>query len=202
MKEEIAKELLKIGAVFLRPNDMFTWASGIKSPIYCDNRIILSHPETRDLVKHSLVRLILEKFPQVNLIAGVATAGIPHAALVADIMGLPMIYIRAKAKDHGRAQLIEGQLTPGSKVVIIEDLISTGSSSLSAIQALTDQPVEILGLAAIFSYNLPEAENNFKQAGITYHTLSNYNALIEASWEEGSVTQEDLVILKNWRDSF
>lgn len=200
----VAKKLLEIKAVFLQPNDMFTWASGIKSPIYCDNRVTLSYPKIRMLIKESFVKLIKEKFPETNCIAGVATAGIPHAALIADAMKLPMIYIRSSSKDHGRTNQIEGKIPDNAKITVIEDLISTGGSSLKAIDALKDTDADVQGLAAIFTYNLPKAKANldnyeFKGSkGMDYYTLSNYETLIQAALEGKYVSEEELTILKNW----
>ncbi len=198
-QEDIANKLLDIGAVFLRPNDMFTWASGIKSPIYCDNRMTLSYPEVRNLIKNTFVELIKKEYPQVQAIAGVATAGIPHASLIADDMNLPMIYVRADAKSHGRENQIEGKLAARTKVVVVEDLISTGGSSLKAVTALQEASLDVLGLVAIFTYNLSKAKNNFKEAGITYHTLSNYETLIEVALKRGDVQQQDIELLKKWQ---
>lgn len=201
----IAQKLLEIKALFLSPNDMFTWASGIKSPIYCDNRITLSYPETRRLIKKSFVELIKEKFPETSLIAGVATAGIPHAALIADEMNLPMIYVRSSAKDHGRTNQIEGKIPENSKIVVVEDLISTGSSSIEVIKALknsiTENHSSIQGLVAIFSYEFQKAQDNFARENLEFHTLSNYSTLIETALELGKITQEDVAILKSWREN-
>ena len=199
MEKDIAKYLLETKAVFLNPKDPFTWASGIKSPIYCDNRILLSFPEIRSKVIDAFVTLIKEKFPQADCIAGVATAGIAHAALIAEKMNLPMIYIRSSAKDHGRSKQIEGKLKPGSKLVVIEDLISTASSSLKAISALDDEDVEVLGLAAISTYGLAKAQDNLEKAKITAFTLSNYEALIEVALQENFIEEADMQTLKTWK---
>lgn len=195
----IAQKLLEIEALFLKPNDMFTWASGIKSPIYCDNRITLSYPEVRDLIKKSFVELIKEKFPEANLIAGVATAGIPHAALIADEMNLPMIYVRAGAKDHGRTNQIEGKVAANSKIVVVEDLISTGGSSLEAVKALREAGYEILGMVAIFTYGFNKAKESFAKENVEFHTLSNYDTLISTARELNKITEEDLQTLTEWR---
>ncbi len=195
----IAQKLLEIEALFLKPNDMFTWASGIKSPIYCDNRITLSYPEVRDLIKKSFVELIKEKFPEANLIAGVATAGIPHAALIADEMDLPMIYVRASSKDHGRANQIEGKVPENSKIVVVEDLISTGGSSLEAVKALRESGYEILGMVAIFTYGFNKAKESFAKENVEFHTLSNYDTLISTARELNKITEADLEILTEWR---
>ena len=154
VSKDIAKALLDSKAVFLRPNDLFTWASGIKSPIYCDNRLTLSYPKIRDLVKKSFVEMIMSKFPAAEYIAGVATAGIPQATLIADEMNLPLVYVRSGAKDHGRTNQIEGHIEPGAKVVVIEDLISTGGSAINAMHTLQDAGADVLGLLAIFDYQL------------------------------------------------
>lgn len=198
-EKEIAKYLLETKAVFLNPKDPFTWASGIKSPIYCDNRILLSFAEVRSKVIDAFVEMIKANYPEVDCIAGVATAGIAHAALIADRMKLPMIYIRGAAKDHGRSKQIEGKLSPGSKIVVIEDLISTASSSLKAMEALKDEDVEVLGLAAIFTYGLDKAVKNLAAAKVKACTLSNYEALVEVALEENFVEKEDLDSLKAWK---
>ncbi len=198
-EESIANKLLDIGAVFLRPNDMFTWASGIKSPIYCDNRLTLSYPEVRNLIRDSFVELIKKEYPQVQAIAGVATAGIPHASLIANELNLPMIYVRADAKSHGRENQIEGKLAAGTKVLVIEDLISTGGSSLKAVTTLKEASLDVLGLVAIFTYNLQKAKNNFKEANVLYHTLSNYETLIEVALKRGDIQTNDLAMLKEWQ---
>lgn len=198
-EKEIAKYLLETKAVFLNPKDPFTWASGIKSPIYCDNRILLSHASIRSKVIDAFVELIKATYPQVDCIAGVATAGIPHAALIADRLNLPMIYIRSTAKDHGRSKQIEGKLVPGSKVVVIEDLISTGSSSIKAVSALDNEDCEILGLAAIFTYGLGKAVKNLEAAKLKAVTLSNYEALIEVALENNYIEEADMKTLKAWK---
>lgn len=199
VSKQIAQALLDTKAVFLQPSDMFTWASGIKSPIYCDNRITLSSPEARTLIKNSFVELIKAQYPEAEAIAGVATAGIPQAALVADAMNLPMLYVRSSAKEHGRTNLIEGKLNPGAKVVVIEDLISTGGSSLKAVTSLKEAGAEVLGLAAIFTYNLDKAKNAFTEAKVPYSTLSSYDALLEIAQESGQYSDEEVNVLKTWR---
>lgn len=197
--KQVAQALLDTKAVFLQPSDMFTWASGIKSPIYCDNRITLSCPEARTLIKNSFVEMIKKNYPEVEVIAGVATAGIPQAALIADAMKLPLAYVRASAKEHGRTNLIEGKLDSGAKVVVIEDLISTGGSSLKAVDSLKEAGAQVLGLAAIFTYNLDKAQNAFKAAGVHYSTLSNYDTLLEMAEESKQYSSSEIEILKNWR---
>jgi orotate phosphoribosyltransferase len=196
---EIAKTLLDIKAIFLRPDDMFTWASGIKSPIYCDNRVTLSYPQARTLIKSAFVDLIKAKYPIAEYVAGVATAGIPHAALIADALGLPMVYVRSSSKEHGRTNQIEGSIPVGSKAVVIEDLISTGGSSLSAVKALQESGVEVLGMVAIFTYGLKKAQENFSQAGISLDTLSDYNTLIEIALENKQISLEHVKILEDWQ---
>ncbi|MEJ8544521.1 orotate phosphoribosyltransferase [Brevibacillus borstelensis] len=199
--KEIAGKLLEIGAVHLRPDQPFTWTSGIKSPIYCDNRITMSHPSVRRQIAQAFAKVIREQYPQAEVIAGTATAGIPHAAWVAEILDLPMIYVRDKAKGHGRQNQIEGALAKGQKVVVIEDLISTGGSSLKAAQAVLEEGAEVLGVIAIFSYQFPDAAALFAEAGIGVTTLSNYTALLEAARENGVITAEQEAILADWRKS-
>ena len=200
--QQVAEFLLQIKAIKLQPNNPFTWASGWKSPIYCDNRVTLSHPSIRTYIRQQLTVAIQEKFGSVGCIAGVATAGIPQGALVAQELGLPFIYVRSKPKDHGTGSLIEGDVTTtGKRVVVIEDLISTGKSSLQAVEALRAAGYEVAGLAAIFSYGFDIADENFKQAGCPYVTLSNYNALIKYAEENQYIADKDVAILKQWRES-
>ncbi len=197
--QTIAQYLLEIKAVKLQPQQPFTWASGWKSPIYCDNRKTLSYPTIRNFVKESFADVIKKQFIGVEIIAGVATAGIPHAALIADAMGLPMIYVRSEAKKHGLTNMIEGNLEAGKKVVVIEDLISTGGSSLKCVSALKEAGADVLGLAAIFSYGFETAVEQFRTANCPYITLSDYNHLIETALEMSYVKTEDLDTLKQWR---
>lgn len=197
--KEIASSLLAIGAVHLRPDQPFTWTSGIKSPIYCDNRITMSYPSVRRQIAQAFAELIRETYPEAQVVAGTATAGIPHAAWVAELLDLPMIYVRDKAKGHGRQNQIEGSLTAGQKVVVIEDLISTGGSSLKAAQAVQAEGGEVLGVAAIFSYQFPDAEALFADAGIPCTTISHYTALLEAAREQGTITAEQETLLGEWR---
>lgn len=199
MKEKIAKSLLEIGAVTLSPHEPFTWTSGIKAPIYCDNRLTMGYPALRKEIAQGLVQLIKTHFPQVTVIAGTATAGIPHAAWVADLMELPMIYVRSKAKSHGKQNQIEGKLEIGDKAVVIEDLISTGKSSLQAAQCIRQAGAEVLGVAAIFSYALPQAQRAFQEANLTYVCLSDYPTLLSVAHREGKLTEEELCKLKEWR---
>jgi len=202
ISHSIAEKLLEIKAVFLRPNDPFTWTSGMQSPIYCDNRISLSDSDTRTLIKESFVKLIHAKFPDAQCIAGVATAGIPQATLVADALNLPMVYVRSSAKGHGRENLIEGKLEAGSKVVVIEDLVSTGGSSLEATKHLQAEGAQVLGLASIFTYGFKKATDSFKAAGIEYHSLSNYDDLIEIALDKKYIAESDLKLLQDWKAQF
>jgi len=197
----IANKLLQINAIKLNPANPFTWASGWKSPIYCDNRKTLSFPEVRKAICDGFVKTIEEKYPQVQVIAGVATGAIAHGMLVADRLNLPFIYVRSAPKSHGLANQIEGDYKPGQKVVVIEDLISTGMSSLAAVDALRDAHCEVLGLLAIFSYQFDQAVSSFAKAGVEFATLSNYSVLIEAALEQGSITPAELELLKSWRQN-
>lgn len=199
VEQSIAKDLLEIEAVFLNPSNPFTWASGIKSPIYCDNRITMSYPKVRKEIAKGLARKIKEAFPEVQVIAGTATAGIPHAAWVAEILDLPMVYIRSKAKDHGKGNQIEGCIVEGQKMVVIEDLISTGGSVLEAAEAAKREGAAILGVAAIFTYELPKGKANFEKAEIPLMTLTNYSVLIEAALEDRYIDEQELTLLKEWK---
>lgn len=196
----IASDLLKINAVTLSPNEPFTWASGIKAPIYTDNRITISFPEVRTHIADGLSELIRNKFPKVKVIGGVATAGIPHAAIVADKMDLPMIYVRSKPKDHGRGKQMEGRINQQDPIVLIDDLLSTGKSVLNAAQALKNEGYNVIGVVAIFSYELPDSTKNFKEAGIEFDTLTNYSTIIEQAKAENSISDDELVVLRKWRD--
>lgn len=197
--KEIAKDLLKIKAVKLSPDKPFTWASGIKSPIYCDNRLTISYPEIRKQIAHGLAAQIKAEFPDVEVIGGVATAGIPHAAWVADELGLPLIYVRSKPKDHGRGKQIEGVLPAHAKTVLIDDLLSTGGSVLKAVKAAQNEGADVIGVGAIFSYQLPAVSANFEQAGLSFTTLTNYSELLEAATEENYIAEDQLETLKKWR---
>ncbi|TKB99235.1 orotate phosphoribosyltransferase [Pedobacter cryophilus] len=199
IQQKIAEFLMQIKAIKLQPTNPFTWASGWKSPIYCDNRITLSHPSIRTYIRQKLSELIQEEFGSVSVIAGVATAGIPQGALVAQELGLPFIYVRAKAKEHGTQSLIEGEINPGQRVVIVEDLISTGKSSIQAVHALRDAGYEVAGLVAIFSYGFDIAQENFAEAKCRFSTLSNYNALIDYAAEHHFVQKNDIDLLNEWR---
>lgn len=199
VEKTIAKHLLDIKAVTLNPTSPFTWASGMKSPIYCDNRITMGYPSVRKKIAQDMADLIRENYPDVEVIAGTATAGIPHAAWVAEVLDLPMVYIRGKAKDHGKGNQIEGRLIPGQKMVVIEDLISTGGSVIEACEAAAKEGAEILGVAAIFTYELPKGVENFKQHDISLKTLTNYTTLIEVALETKTIESEEVSLLKQWK---
>lgn len=195
----IANNLLEIKAVSLRPNEPFTWASGIKSPIYCDNRLVLSYPQKRKIVVDAFVERIQKEYPDVQALMGTATAGIPWAAMVAEQMELPMGYVRNSNKSHGKGNKIEGKIEPGMKVVIVEDLISTGGSVLDVVESLREAGAEVLGVAAIFTYLLPAAAKTFQSCDCPYITLSNYDTLIEVALENNNIKQNDLEKLKAWK---
>ncbi|GEL66167.1 orotate phosphoribosyltransferase [Marinilactibacillus psychrotolerans] len=197
---EISRELLNIGAVSVQPNDPFTWTSGLKSPIYCDNRITMSFPEVRSKVIKAFVKLIKEYYPQVQVIAGTATAGIPHAAWIAQEMNLPMVYIRSSTKQHGKGKQIEGIFEPGAKMVIIEDLISTGSSVINALQEAEKEGAHVLGVAAIFTYELPISYYAFNELQVELKTITNYTDLIEVALQAGVIKNEDINRLKQWKN--
>lgn len=199
LTQRIAEALLSIGAVSLRPQEPYTWTSGMKSPIYCDNRLTMSHPEVREMIAEGFATLIRESYPQADVIAGTATAGIPHAAWVAQKLGLPMIYVRDKAKGHGKQNLIEGRLDSGKNVVVIEDLISTGGSSIKAAQAVDEAGGRALGVLAIFTYQFDRAADAFAEAQLPLATLSNYSALIETALRLGRIRPEDVAALEAWR---
>lgn len=195
----VAEKLLKIKAVKLQPANPFTWASGWKSPIYCDNRKTLSYPAVRSFIKLELARVISEKYDYADAIAGVATGAIAQGALVADLLGLPFVYIRATPKDHGLENLIEGELKPGSKVVIIEDLVSTGGSSLKAVEAVRNFGCEVVGMVAIFTHAFPVSARKFKEANVELTTLSNYDAIIEEALRTDYITEAEVSTLQEWR---
>ncbi len=199
MEKQIAKDLLDIKAVFLRPNEPFTWASGIKSPIYCDNRLTLSYPTVRKHVEEGLAKIIKENYPDVECLMGTATAGIAHAALAADILDIPMGYVRGGAKSHGRNNQIEGLVKPGMKVVVVEDLISTGGSSLECVDALREAGCEVLGMVAIFTYQLKKATVNFENKNCCFHTLTNYDTLVGVAVDNDYISANDLEKLKAWK---
>ncbi len=192
LAKEVAKNLLKINAVFLKPNDPFTWASGIKSPIYCDNRLTLSYPETRKVVENGLAEVIKEYFPTCEVIMGTSTAGIPHAAYVSDILDMPMGYVRGGAKDHGRGNQIEGVVPVGKNVVVIEDLISTAGSSIEVVDVLREAGCNVLGIASIFTYNLQKGKDKLAQANVINHSLSNFETLVEVAAEENYISKDDI----------
>ena len=194
-----AEKLLQIDALKLNTRQPFTWASGWKSPVYCDNRKILSYPHIRDYVKSELANAVLENFENAAALAGVATAGIPHGTLAADLLRLPFVYVRNKAKGHGLENRIEGVLQPGQQVVVIEDLVSTGKSSLEAVQALRDSGAEVMGMCALFTYGFPEATEAFEKAGVTLVTLSNYDALITLGQQTNLIPEQDMERLQQWR---
>ncbi len=197
---EVTKRLLEINTIKIQPNNPFTWASGWKSPIYCDNRKTLSYPETRTYIRDCFVNVIKEKYPEAEVIAGVATGAIAIGALVADKMGLPFIYVRSKPKGHGLENLIEGDLKPFQKVVIVEDLVSTGVSSLKAAEAVNNFGGDVVGMVSIFTYNFPHAKENFQKAGIELTSLSRYQILIDLSLEMGEITQDQVESLMEWRE--
>lgn len=199
LEKKIAQDLLDIKAVFLSPNDPFTWASGIKSPIYCDNRMTMSYPNVRKEIANGLAKKIKEVYPEVEVIAGTATAGIPHAAWVAEILDLPMVYIRSKAKDHGKGNQIEGRISEGQKMVVIEDLISTGGSVLEACEAAKREGADVIGVAAIFTYELPKGVANFEKANTKLVTLSNYTSLIDVALASKYIEETDVELLKAWK---
>jgi orotate phosphoribosyltransferase len=200
-EKEIASYLLQSKAIKLEPTNPFTWASGWKSPIYCDNRKTLSFPEIRTKIKEAFVEVIKVNFPDCQTIAGVATGAIAQGALIADEMKSPFIYIRSKAKGHGMENLIEGSFNAGDKVVVVEDLVSTGKSSLNAVDALHEAGAEVLGMVAIFTYGFPVAEENFEKSGCKLITLSNYNALLELGLESKTIEEDKIGLLQEWRKS-
>lgn len=197
----IAKELLEIKAVALRPDDYFTWTSGIKSPIYCDNRLTMSYPTVRRQIANGLVALIQQHFPDTTVIAGTATAGIPHAAWVSERLDLPMVYVRDAKKKHGKTNQIEGRVQLGDKVVVVEDLISTGKSSITVVEALREAGCEVLGVVAIFSYLLPKATQAFAEVDVPVYTLTHYDALLEEATNQGIIQASDIETLVAWRDT-
>ena len=201
LSKNIAKSLLEIGAVSLQPNDPFTWSSGIKSPIYCDNRLTMSYPEVRDEIAEGLKTLVEEHFSDVEVLAGTATAGIPHAAFVSQKMNLPMSYVRSSSKKHGKGNQIEGKVEPGQKVVVVEDLISTGGSAIDAADALKAHGAEVLGIVAIFSYQLSKGKERIAESGYEYYTLSDFDTLIQVAKEMNKIEASDIDGLTEWRDT-
>ncbi len=201
LKKTIAKDLLSIRAVFLRPDEPFTWASGIKSPIYCDNRLTLSYPAVREDVENGLAELVKTYYPEAEVLMGTSTAGIAHAAITASILNMPMGYVRSGHKDHGRGNQIEGKLEPGQKVVVIEDLISTGGSVLEVVDVLREAGAEVLGIASIFTYGLQKGIDRLNEAGVVNHSLSNFDVLAETAAEEGYISASDIAKLKAFRQN-
>ena len=201
IKKIFASQLLEVKAIKLQPNNPFTWASGWKSPFYCDNRKTLSFPRLRSFVKLELCHLIQAEFPEAEAVAGVATGAIAQGALVADQLGLPFCYVRSKAKDHGMQNLIEGEVKAGAKVVVVEDLISTGGSSLKAVEALRQAGVEVVGMVASYTYGFPVAEEAFREAGVRLVTLTDYEAVVEQAAQTGYIKEEDKAVLAEWRKS-
>ncbi|MBP3454668.1 MAG: orotate phosphoribosyltransferase [Alistipes sp.] len=201
MERLIAKDLLSIGAVFLRPEQPFTWASGIKSPIYCDNRLTLTAPAVRNRVEHGLAELVKRHFPECEVLMGTSTAGIAHAAITATILDLPMGYVRSGAKDHGRANRIEGRLDKGQKVVVVEDLISTAGSCIEVVEALREAGADVLGVVSIFTYGMKRGLERLASAGVINHSLSNLDALVEVASDEGYIKAEDKQRILAFRDN-
>ena len=199
IKKQFAQKLMDIKAIKLQPNEPFTWASGWKSPIYTDNRKTLGHPSLRSFVKLELCHVIQENFPEADAVAGVATGAIAQGALVAEELGLPYCYVRPKPKDHGMGNQVEGEIKKGSKVIVVEDLISTGGSSLKAVAALREYGVEVIGMVASFTYGFPVAEEAFREAGVKLITLSDYNAVVEQAAETGYIKEEEEAVLAEWR---
>lgn len=201
LEKTIAKDLLSIKAVFLKPADPFTWASGIKSPIYCDNRLTLSFPNVREDVENGLAQTVKEKFPEAEVLMGTSTAGIAHAAITATILGLPMGYVRSGHKDHGRQNQIEGKIEKGQKVVVIEDLISTGGSVIEVVDVLREAGADVLGIVSIFTYGLQKGLDRLKEANVVNYSLSNFDALSETAAEEGYISEGDIKKLKAFQQN-
>lgn len=201
MKKEIAKGLLSIQAVFLRPEEPFTWASGIKSPIYCDNRLVLTAPEVRTMVETQIAETIRTQYPACQVLMGTSTAGIAHAAIAAHMMDLPMGYVRGSAKDHGRANQIEGKLTPGQKVVVVEDLISTGGSVIEVVNVLREAGAEVLGIVSIFTYGMAKGLNRLQEAKVENISLCDLDTLVDVAVDEGYIKKEDRIKLLRFRDN-
>lgn len=197
--KHFAEKLLQIKALQVNLQTPYTWASGWRSPVYCDNRKVLSYPHVRDFVKSELANMVLDKFPDAEVLAGVATAGIAHGVMAADLLKLPFVYVRSEAKKHGMGNQVEGVLQPGQKVVVVEDLISTGKSSLLVVDVLRAQGAEVLGMCGLFTYGFPVADEAFEKAGVPLHTISNYTALMEVAEEQNLVRAEDREVLAMWR---
>jgi len=198
-EKHFAEKLLQIKALQVNLQKPYVWASGWNSPVYCDNRKVLSYPYIRDFVKSELANMVLERFPDAEVIAGVATAGIAHGVMAADLLKLPFIYVRSKPKEHGMGNQIEGHMEPGKKVVVVEDLISTGKSSLQVVDALREAGAEVIGMCGLFTYGFPVATEAFEKAGVPLHTISNYNALMEVAEEQKLITSEQKASLEQWR---
>lgn len=201
MEKEIAKGLLSIGAVFLRPDDPFTWASGIKSPIYCDNRLILTSPEVRNRVERAIADSVKKYYPEAEVLMGTSTAGIAHAAIAAHLLDMPMGYVRGSAKDHGRNNRIEGKLLPGQKVVVIEDLISTGGSCIEVVEALREAGANVLGVVSIFTYGMKKGLDRLAASEVENHSLTNFDTLVDIAAEEGYIRPDDVKTIKDFRDN-
>lgn len=197
--KHFAEKLMQIKALQVNLQTPYTWASGWRSPVYCDNRKVLSYPHVRDFVKSELANMVLDKFPDAEVLAGVATAGIAHGVMAADLLKLPFVYVRSEAKKHGMGNQVEGVLLPGQKVVVVEDLISTGKSSLLVVDVLRAQGAEVLGMCGLFTYGFPVADEAFEKAGVPLHTISNYSALMEVAEEQNLVRAEDREVLAMWR---
>ncbi len=201
LSKKIAKELLEIGAVFLNLENPFTWASGIKSPIYCDNRLTLTAPKVRDDVEEGFIQVIKENYPEVEVLMGTSTSGIPHAAIIADRMNLPMGYVRGSNKDHGRGNQIEGKLEKGQKVVVIEDLISTAGSVLDVVKALREAGADVLGIASIYTHNMKKSKDRFEEEKVKNVSMTNFDVLVEIAADEGYIKQEDIQKLIKFRNN-
>ena len=201
LSDQSARDLLSIGAVFFRPDEPFTWASGIKSPVYCDNRLTLSAPEVRTHVEEGLAAVVREFYPEAQALMGTSTAGIAHAAITAQIMGLPMGYVRGSAKDHGRQNRIEGKCEPGTKVVVIEDLISTAGSCIDVVNALREEGAEVLGVASIFTYGMRKGLARLEEAGVENHSLTNFDVVAQVAADTGYIAQEDVARLIAFRNN-
>ena len=200
-KRSIAKDLLSIGAVFFRPDEPFTWASGIKSPVYCDNRLTLSAPAVRENIERGLAKKVMEEFPEVQVLMGTSTAGIAHAAIAGYILDIPMGYVRSGAKDHGRQNQIEGKLEPGQKVVVVEDLISTGGSVIDVVNVLREAGADVLGIVSIFTYGMQKSIDRLKEADVVNYSLTDFDTIAEVAAQEGYIREEDIARLKKFRDN-
>ena len=201
MGRKVAAELLRVGAVFLRPGEPFVWASGIKSPVYCDNRLTLSDPAARDVIERGIAQTVVEKFPGCDILMGTSTAGIPHAAIAAHLLNLPMGYVRGGQKDHGRQNRIEGRLLPGQRAVVVEDLISTAGSAVETVEALRDAGAEVLGIVSIFTYGMKKGRERLEEAGIVNHSLTDFDTVAQVAAEQGAIPESDLERLKRFRDN-